>query len=91
MDLGSTENACDFYYLLGFLDVGDGARRVPAGLERQVVVSLDQCQVVARAQLGLQEERGADAAQLAVGDDGDAIAQDVSLIHVVSGQDDGAA
>lgn len=41
--------------------------------------------------MGLQEERGAYAAQLAVGNDGNAVTQDVSLIHVVSGQDDGAA
>lgn len=41
--------------------------------------------------MGLQEERGADAAQLAVGNDGDAVTQDVCLVHVMSGQDDGAA
>lgn len=41
--------------------------------------------------MGLQEERGAYAAQLAMGDDGDAVTQNVSLIHVMSGQDDGAA
>lgn len=78
-------------YLLGLLDVGHGAGRVPAGLKRQVVVSLDQGQVVARAQMGLQEEGGAYAAQLAVGDDGDAVTQDVSFVHVMGGEDDGAA
>ncbi len=78
-------------YLLGLLAVGDGAGRIPAGLQRQVVVSLHQRQVVSRPQVCLQEERGADAAQLAVGDDGDAIAQDVGLVHVVGGEDDGAA
>lgn len=41
--------------------------------------------------MGLQEERGAYAAQLAVGNDGDAVTQDVSLVHVMSGKDDGAA
>ncbi|TNN64375.1 hypothetical protein EYF80_025416 [Liparis tanakae] len=78
-------------YLLGLLAVGHGAGGIPAGLKRYVVVSLDEGQVVARAQLGLEEQRGAHAAQLAVGDDGDAVAQDVGLVHVVSGQDDGAA
>lgn len=51
----------------------------------------DQGEVVAPAKALLQEERGAAAAQLAVGDDGDAVAQDVRLIHVVRGQNDGAA
>lgn len=41
--------------------------------------------------MGLQEERGAYAAQLAVGNDGDAVTQDIGLIHVVSRQDDGAS
>lgn len=78
-------------HLLSLLAVGDGTGRIPAGLKCQVIVSLDQGQVVARPQMGLQEERGAYAAQLAVGNDGNAVTQDVSLIHVVSGQDDGAA
>lgn len=78
-------------YLLCFLAVGDSAGRIPAGLKCQVVVSLDQGQVVACSQLGLQEERGAYAAQLAVGNDGDTVTQDVGLIHVMGGQDDGAA
>lgn len=51
----------------------------------------DQGEVVALAKILFEEERGAAAAQLAVGDDGDAVAQDVRLIHVVRGQDDGAA
>lgn len=77
--------------LFCLLAVRDGTGGVPAGLEGQVVISFDQGQVVARPQLGLQEERGADAAQLAVGNDGDAVAEDVGLIHVVRGQQDGAA
>lgn len=51
----------------------------------------DQGEVVAPAKTLLEEERGAAAAQLPVGDDGDAVAQDVRLVHVVRGQDDGAA
>lgn len=75
-------------YLLG---VGDCAAGAPAGDEGGVEVSLDHGQVVARPQLGLQEEGGAHAAQLAVRDDGNAISQDVCLIHVVGGQQDGSA
>lgn len=78
-------------HLFRLLAVGDGAGGVPAGLERQVVISFDQGQVVARPQLGLQEERRSDAAQLAVGNDGDAVAEDVRLVHVVRRQQDGAA
>lgn len=50
----------------------------------------DHGEVVAGAQLGLEEERRAAAAQLALGDDGDAVTQQLRLIHVVGGQDDGA-
>lgn len=78
-------------HLLSLLAVRDGAGRVPAGLKRQVIISLDQGQIVPRSQMGLQEERGAYAAQLAVGNDGDAVTQDISLVHVVSRQEDGAA
>lgn len=48
-----------------------------------------QRQVVAAAKGLFQEEGGATAAQLTMRDDGDAIAQDVRLVHVVRGQDDG--
>lgn len=48
-----------------------------------------QRQVVATAKGLLQEEGGATAAQLTMRDNGDAIAQDVRLVHVVRGQDDG--
>ena len=83
---------CTFsLYLLCFLAVGDGACRIPAGLKCQVIVSLDQGQVVACPQLGLQEERRAYAAQFAMGNDGNAVTQDVCLVHVMSGQDDGTA
>lgn len=49
----------------------------------------EQSQVVAAAERLLQEERGAAAAQFSLGNDGDAVAQDVGLVHVVCGQDDG--
>ena len=51
---------------------------------------LDDGEVVARPQLGLEEEGGAAAAQLPLGDDGYAVSEKVSLIHVVGGEDDGA-
>lgn len=73
-------------YLLG---EGHGAGRVPAGAERRLRLLLHQRQVISRPQLVLQVQRRAHTAQLAVGDDGDAVAQDVGLVHVVSGQDDG--
>lgn len=38
----------------------------------------------------LEEERGAAALQLALGHDGDAVPQQVCLIHEVSGQQDGS-
>lgn len=37
----------------------------------------------------LQKERGAHTAKLSMGDDGNTIAQDVCLIHVMGGKDDG--
>lgn len=64
----------------------------PVSLCRHLDAPLShQRQVVAAAEALLQEERGAAAAHLPVGDDGDAIPQDVRLVHVVCGQDDGAA
>lgn len=78
-------------HLFCLLAVGDGTGGVPAGLKRQVVISFDQGQVVARSQLGLEEERGSNAAQLAVGNDSNAVAEDVGLVHVVRRQQDGAA
>lgn len=50
-----------------------------------------QGQVEARAKAALQEERGAHAVEPPLGNDGDAVPQEVGLIHVVSGHDDGSA
>lgn len=75
-----------FSHLLGWT-VDDA---VPLGRHLGRTVP-DQGEVVARAKALFEEERGAAAAQLAVGDDGDTVAQDVRLIHVVRGQNDGAA
>lgn len=75
-----------FSHLLGWT-VDDA---VPLGRHLLRAVP-DQGEVVAPAKVLFEEERGAAAAQLAVGDDGNAVAQDVRLIHVVRGQNDGAA
>ena len=77
--------------MLYLLDVGDSAAGVPAGAEWWLKVPLDQGQVVTGPQLGLEEEGGAHTAQLAMGDNGDTVTQDVCLVHVVGGEDDSAA
>lgn len=51
----------------------------------------NQGQVEAGAKAVLQEERGARAVEPSLGDDGNAVPEQVSLIHVVSGHDDGSA
>ena len=53
----------------------------------QVLHASDQCEVEAHAKAVLEEEGGATAVELALGDDGDPVAQQVSLVHVVGGQD----
>lgn len=50
-----------------------------------------QGQVEARAEAALQEERGACAVEPPLREDGDAVPQQVGLVHVVSGHDDGSA
>ena len=72
----------------GGLDAGAGADR-GAGPGLRGPGPAHHGQVVPRTQTGLEEERGAAAAQLALGDNGDAVAQQVRLVHVVGGQDDG--
>lgn len=46
----------------------------------------DQCQLVSVSIGAPEEQRRAAALEFSVGDDGDAISQKVSLIHVVGGQ-----
>lgn len=53
-------------------------------------VSLHRGEVIPGAQAGLEEQWRAAAAQLALGDDGDPVTQEIGLVHIVSGQDDGA-
>lgn len=40
--------------------------------------------------MGFEEKRGSTAAQPPLGDDGDAVTQQLCLVHVVCGQDDGS-
>lgn len=75
--------------ILLLLSEGDGAGGVVEGAEGRFWALLDQGQIVACTQLILQEEGGAHAAKLAMGDYGDAVAQYVRFIHVVGGEDDG--
>lgn len=57
----------------------------------QILHAPHQSQIETHAKAVLEEERGAAAVQLPFGDDGDAVAQQVGLIHVVGGQDHRAA
>ena len=51
---------------------------------------LDQRELVSVSVRALEEERRAAALELPVGDDGDAVTQEVRLVHVVRGQQDGS-
>lgn len=57
----------------------------------QVLHAPHQSQIETHAETVLEEERGPAAVQLSFGDDGDAVAQQVGLVHVVGGQDHRAA
>jgi len=56
-------------------------------LRSLVLGAAHQREVEASAQLGLEEEGRAAAAEAAAGDDGHSVAQQVRLVHVVRGQD----
>lgn len=45
-----------------------------------------KCQIEADSETVLEEEGGSAAVELSFGDDGDAVAQQVGLVHVMSGQ-----
>lgn len=79
------------HLLQAILRVGHSAAGIMARTEREVKVSLHQGQIVASAQLCLEEEGGAYTAQLPVGDNGYAVTQNVRFIHVVGREDDGPA
>lgn len=46
-----------------------------------------ECQIETSSKAVLEEEGGSAAVQLSFGDDGDAVAQQVGLVHVMRGQD----
>lgn len=52
---------------------------------------LEECELVVVAKAALQENRGAGGLELALGEDGDAIGEDVGFVHVVCGQQHGPA
>lgn len=71
--------------------IGHCAAAVSTGAQRRIHILLDQGQVIACSQLVLQEERRANAAELAMRNDGNPVAQNVCLIHVVCRENDSAA
>ena len=81
IQLGQQEWLLLFLFLLQVHSRGSGRPRLAA----------HQSQVVATAKAVLQEQAGSQGAQLAMGDDGDAVTQHVSFIHVVGGENDCAA
>lgn len=60
---------------------------MPHLLLLEILPPTHQRQIEPNPKAVLQEKRGSAAVQLALGDDSDAVAQQVSLVHVVSGQD----
>ncbi|KAG9350750.1 hypothetical protein JZ751_024639 [Albula glossodonta] len=76
----STSRAC------GMCRRARASRAATSGAE----VGEDGGQIVPCAQTGLQEQRRATAAQLALGDDGDPVTKEICLVHIMGGQDDGA-
>lgn len=61
--------------------------RLPHLLLLDVLHPTHQRQIEADPKAVLEEERRSAAVQLTLGDDGDAVAQQVGLVHVVRGQD----
>ncbi len=52
----------------------------------EILDATHECQIETDAKAVLEEEGGSAAVQLSFGDDGDAVAQQVGLVHVMSGQ-----
>lgn len=67
------------------------ATAISAGTEGGFYILLHQSQVVACSQLVLQKQGGAHTAQPPMGNDGNPVPQDVRFIHVVCGENNGAA
>lgn len=79
--LGATSLSSIYLFHLALLDSS-------ALVGHLLVSGLDQSEIVATAKVFLQEQGGAIATHLAVRDNGNAVSQDVRLIHVMSGEDD---
>lgn len=62
-------------------------RGLPHLLLLEILHAAHQRQVEPNPKAVLEEKRRTAAVQLTLGDDGDAVAQQVSLVHVVSAQD----
>lgn len=60
---------------------------LPHLLLLEILPPTHQRQIEPNPKAVLEEKRGSAAVQLTLGDDSDAVAQQVSLVHVVSGQD----
>lgn len=72
--------------------IGWGKRTPPTHthlLLPEVLHPADERQVEAHPEAVLEEKRRPAAVQPPFGDDGDAVAQEVSLVHVMGGEDDG--
>lgn len=69
--------------------VGAGADAGTAGSVGAKSLSFHHSEVVARSKVGFEEKRWSTTTQLSLGDDGNPVAEQLCLIHVVSGQDDG--
>lgn len=74
----------DSHLLKASFGIGHCAAGSAARARGQIEVFLNQCQVVSCTQLGLEEQRGTHTAQLPMRDDGNAVAQDIGFVHVVS-------
>lgn len=81
----STETAAHLF------QVRHSATAISARTEGGFHILLDQGQVVACSKLVLQKQGGAHTAQLPMGNDGNPVPQDVRFIHVVGGENNGAA
>lgn len=52
----------------------------------QVLHAAYQCQIETHSETVLEEQGGSATVELSFGDDGDAVAEQVSLVHVMGGQ-----
>lgn len=53
----------------------------------EILYPADKCQIETNSETVLEEEGGSAAVELSFGDDGDTVTQQISFVHVMSGQD----